>query len=503
MQSDAEATSLSADSIRARFVSDSTAVVGRDTLTLHRHTAGFYAARAFEQVWENRGARDSMLAALLHVEDEGIRPTDVGADRLSTTAGSDEAARIDQDVLLTDGYFRLADALLGNRIDLQSVYRYDWYPVRRTASPAELLAAALTANDAGRAIGRALDRLRPSDPEYRALRAALAAARLDDGTPVIADGEDLAPGDTSEVTPVLRRRLARTRDWTLADPPDSLSRIYDAGLSAALRRFQARRGLEPTGILDAATRNALNTPGNRAVPLLALNLERWRWMPEALGERHVWVNIPSYELEVRHRDRAGWRHDLTMPVVVGQNGRWRTPVFSDTITQVVFNPTWTIPASIQMESYGRVDPRGIVRGPGPGNPLGRVKFVFPNPHGIYLHDTNAPARLRWNNRALSHGCIRIGDPRGLADIMLARQGWDSTRVASHFSGPWVTEPVDLEVPVPVHLVYFTAEADAAGAVRRVDDVYGWDRPLARALGYTDEELEAAREAVHPRHLAAE
>jgi murein L,D-transpeptidase YcbB/YkuD len=454
-------------------------------------------------VWAVPQARDSILQALLSVEDEGIRPSDVGAERLVTEAGLDERSRIDRDVLLTDGFFRLADALLGNRLDLQSVYRYDWYPIRRTASTAQLLAAALAAPDAGKSVNRALDRLRPADPGYRALRAALAIARADDGTPAIADGDDLAPGDTADVVPVLRRRLTRTHDWTRPNPPDSLARIYDPGLTAALRRFQARHDLEPTGILDRETRAALNTPGSRAVPLLALNLERWRWMPQALGDRHVWVNIPAYELAVRERDATGWRQGRVMPVVVGQNGRWRTPVFSDTITQVVFNPTWTIPASIQMEAYGRVDPRGMVRQPGPSNPLGRVKFVFPNPHGIYLHDTNAPARLHWNNRALSHGCIRLGDPRGLAGDVLASQGWDSTRVASHFTGPWVTEPVDLEVPLPVHLVYFTVEAGADGAVRRVDDVYGWDRPLARALGFTDEELDAARAAVSPRGAPAE
>ena len=137
----------------------------------------------------------------------------------------------------------------------------------------------------------------------------------------------------------------------------------------------------------------------------------------------------------------------------------------------------------------------MVRQPGPSNPLGRVKFVFPNPYGIYLHDTNAPAPVRWEYRALSHGCVRLGDPRGLARDLLAPQAWDSTRVAGQFSGPWVTEPIELSHPVPVHLVYFTARADSRGTVRRVSDVYGWDRALAEALGYTEGELADAREAL--------
>jgi murein L,D-transpeptidase YcbB/YkuD len=292
----------------------------------------------------------------------------------------------------------------------------------------------------------------------------------------------------------LRRRLANTGDWVGRQRPDTLARVYDPGLADALRRFQDRAGLEPTGELDPATIDALNTPGSRLIPLLAVNLERWRWLPAELGERHIWVNIPEFQLEVRHREEGEWLVQRSMPVVVGSPGRWRTPVFSDTVSQVVFNPTWTIPASIQRESYGRVDPRGMVRQPGPSNPLGRVKFVFPNPYGIYLHDTNAPARLRWEYRALSHGCVRLGDPRGLARDLLQPQSWDSTRVAGHFTGPWVTEPIDLSHPIPVHLVYFTARADSRG-VRRTSDVYGWDGALAEALGFTADELAAAREAM--------
>jgi murein L,D-transpeptidase YcbB/YkuD len=169
-------------------------------------------------------------------------------------------------------------------------------------------------------------------------------------------------------------------------------------------------------------------------------------------------------------------------------------VFSDTLSQVVFSPTWTIPASIQMESYGWVNPRGVVRGPGPGNPLGRVKFVFPNPHAIYFHDTNARAAFERDVRAVSHGCIRLHEPQALAEHVLREEGWDTTRVAARFRGPWRTEPVDLTRPLPVHLVYLTAEPAPDGGVRVLDDVYGYDAPLAEALGYTPEEVEAARAA---------
>jgi len=485
------------DALSARVLSDSTALVAGDTLELHAATVPFYRGRAFAPAWLDTGARDSLLAALAVVEDEGLRPEYVGADRLlpfaRERARSDTAA-VDRELLLSDAYFRLADALLGRRLDVVTVYRYDWHVGGRTAPTTDLLTAALAGPHPGAALSRVLDVLRPTDPDYRAMRVAMARARRDDGTPALDAAARLAAGDTSDVTPLLRRRLARTGDWLGRQPATASARIFDPALADALRRFQARAGLEASAELDDATRAALNRPGRDAVPLMAVNLERWRWMPSTLGDHHIIVNIPQYELQLRRRTDAGWRSERTMPVVVGRSGRWRTPVFSDTITQVVFNPTWTIPASIQMESYGRVDPRGIVRGPGPGNPLGRVKFVFPNPHGIYLHDTNSRRSLSADYRALSHGCIRLADPRGLAGDLVTGPEWDSTRVAARFNGPWVTEEVDLEAPLPVHLVYFTALPGPGGVVERVDDVYGWDAPLARALGFDEADLAAARAA---------
>ena len=334
----------------------------------------------------------------------------------------------------------------------------------------------------------------PPHPEYAALRAALARARGDDGTPALPDGPDLAPGASDPAVALLRRRLARTGDFTGPAAPDSLARRFDPALAVALARFQTRHGLTPSGALDAPTRAALARRGDALVPLLALNLERWRWLPDALGDRHVWVNLPAYELRLRTRDGARWRDEHTMRVVVGSTGRWRTPVFSDTVSQVVFSPTWTIPASIQRESYGWVNPRGVVRGPGPGNPLGRAKFVFPNPHAIFLHDTNARSGFDREVRALSHGCIRLHEPQALAELVLRDEGWDAERVAERFQGPWRTEPVDLTRPLPVHLVYLTVEPTPDGGVRVLDDAYRYDAPLAEALGYTAEELAAARAA---------
>lgn len=215
--------------------------------------------------------------------------------------------------------------------------------------------------------------------------------------------------------------------------------------------------------------------------LLRLNLERWRWMPDSLGDFHVLVNIPAYRLTVRERVGDAWREVSSMRVVVGKQG-WSTTVMTDTIEQVVFNPTWTIPPSIQREQYGAYRGR-MVRPPGPGNPLGRAKFLFPNEYAIYIHDTPTRWPFAREGRAYSHGCIRAQHPDSLAmAIMAYANGWAPEEVTAIWNGPWRLRPVALEKPVPVHLAYFTAWADADGVVTQYEDVYGRDAPLATALG---------------------
>jgi murein L,D-transpeptidase YcbB/YkuD len=170
-----------------------------------------------------------------------------------------------------------------------------------------------------------------------------------------------------------------------------------------------------------------------------------------------------------------------MRVVVGLPS-WATTVMTDTLETVVFNPTWSIPASIQRESYGAYRGR-VVRPAGPGNPLGRAKFLFPNEYAIYIHDTTSRWAFARDARAYSHGCVRAHHPDSLAmTIMAHANGWDPEEVEAIWRGPWRTRSVTLERPVPVHLVYFTAWADDDGRVTRYADVYGRDAPLAAALG---------------------
>jgi murein L,D-transpeptidase YcbB/YkuD len=278
------------------------------------------------------------------------------------------------------------------------------------------------------------------------------------------------------------------------DLPTALARAVADPVPAegVARTLEALRPQDPQyRALRAAYARALRDGDDALADLLRLNLERWRWLPDRLGDFHVLVNLPAYELTLREREPApvdaggdGYRDALRMRVVIGKRG-WSTTVMTDTMTQVVFNPTWSIPPSIQRESYGYY--RGqMVRPPGPGNPLGRAKFLFPNEYAIYLHDTPSRWPFERDARAYSHGCVRLHRPDSLAmAIMRHANGWADEEITEIWRGPWRHRPVDLERPVPVHLVYFTAWAEPDGRVTRYDDVYGRDPALAAALGLTD------------------
>jgi murein L,D-transpeptidase YcbB/YkuD len=244
-------------------------------------------------------------------------------------------------------------------------------------------------------------------------------------------------------------------------------------------------------------------------------MDRWRWMPDDLGDRHILVNIPAYALTVRERDETV----LAMRTIVGKPEN-RTPVFSAEMRSVVFSPYWNIPESIadleiapaiardpgyldrqnievlRIADSGvtPVDPlsldwndsealQGVAfrQRPGPGNALGHVKFLLPNPDAIYLHDTPADTLFQRERRAFSHGCIRVHQPEALAEYVLrSHSGWDVERIRSAMHAG-TQRAVELDEPIPVHLVYFTAWPGADG-VQFFDDVYGYDaRQLAASV----------------------
>ncbi len=280
---------------------------------------------------------------------------------------------------------------------------------------------------------------------------------------------------------------------------------------AALQKVLAGARLEAQRQRDGRDASA---PGEGPVPQIALNMERWRWMPDDFGAHHILVNVPAFHMAVRENGRAV----LDMKVVVGKTGH-ETPIFSGDMSTIVFSPYWNVPDSIaegetapaaardpdylarnnieilRVSKSGTiaVDPRKVDwddadaikalafrQKPGASNALGHVKFLFPNKYAVYLHDTPADALFERRGRALSHGCVRLEQPEALAKYVLRnRPEWDDTRIQAAMTAG-EEKQVPLKDKIPVHIVYFTAWPTGSGGVDTWPDVYGHDARQAKA-----------------------
>lgn len=347
------------------------------------------------------------------------------------------------------------------------------------------------------------DRLRHALGQYRKLLAA-------GGWGTVPTVKKLEPGaKDAAVVPALRRRmLAGAR--SAGD-----STAYDPALVEAVKTFQERHGLKPDGIVGAGTVEAMNVPVEARIDQLILNMERWRWVPKKLGDRYVLVNIPEFKLHMVD----GGKEVFDMRVIVGKEMK-ATPVFSDKMEYVVLAPYWGIPQSIVLEeiktamlrnpnfiesqnmellkgsgktvqpispksidwaSLDKTNWKYILRQrPGGENPLGPIKFIFPNENDVYLHGTPNAWLFNQTQRGFSHGCVRIEDPYKFASYLLRDQPeWTPEKIHETVDAgeeKWIT----LKEKLPVYIVYFTAWVDPAGAVHFRDDIYGHDQALEKA-----------------------
>jgi murein L,D-transpeptidase YcbB/YkuD len=336
--------------------------------------------------------------------------------------------------------------------------------------------------------------LDPNDYEPAKLRAAVASGnRSDVATATFLHlATDLSQGHV---------RGAYRMAWHIPDPP-----LDKAGqqtlLSQALATHKVRETLDallPAHPEYAALKKALAaTPKQDRATIVTLraNLERWRWMPHDLGPRYILVNVAAFELELVENDCAVDRHKL----IVGKTST-PTPQFATRATGLILNPWWDVPGSIVAESVGklvRTNPRAarahgyvwsggkIRQAPGPGNSLGQMKLVMPNPFTVYIHDTPSKPLFDQEVRAFSHGCIRTQDPFGLAERLLAgTPGWDRARI-DRVVASRVSTQVNFAQPLPVYVTYFTAATDETGTVRIHPDVYGRDKAVVGQL--TDREV---------------
>ncbi|MBA2626886.1 MAG: L,D-transpeptidase family protein [Gemmatimonadales bacterium] len=499
-----------------------------------------YRDRNFEPIWlqreHPRATARGLVEALTRADDQGLRMRDYDLAGLRKSlenayrkGGTTMQELADLDLRLTSLYLDYGKDLLTGRLDPAAVDT-GWYIKSRRAAVDSTLRAAIRAPNFEHMVAPLL----PKQPDYAALVKALEQYRAiasDGGWPDVPAGPPLAPGISSERVAALRVRLAATGDIAPSDTiPAGASASFDATVAAGVRRFQARHGLDTTGVVDRATLAALNVPVQTRIRQIELNLERLRWLPPDLGPRYVLVNIPDYRLHAYD----GGRDVLTMRVVVGSEYGHATPVFADTLSEVVFRPTWNVPRDITNEevipmvrkdpdylaqhhyelvrgnSAEPIDPRSIdwndvdtnkldfrVRQqPGDDNSLGRVKFLFPNQFDVYMHDTPARTLFGRNARALSHGCVRLEHPDRFAGYVLqGESAWTSERIQQAMTAD-STRNVRVKRAVPVYIVYLTAFA-TDGVLQFRHDPYGTDGRAIGKIGNPapDAALDSARVAL--------
>jgi len=455
----------------------------------------FYTQRQHAPAWVDHRRpteRAAVAIGLLNTaRQHGFDPADYDAAEL--LALSQQVEQIDKESprrleALAEFDTRLTAAMLAFGRDIAIGRQAPSGPFKSQRKTPNIVAAVAAAVDDP---ARFVDAVRPPHPEYAALQKA-----LDD-----LHGQKEQGGwikvPSAQSASELRQRLQVS------------GHLKGDDITAAVKSFQELHALPATGVVDKATLAALNVPLEWRMQQLAINLQRWRWMPDDLGPRHFLVNIPYFHLIARESGKQV----MDIRVVVGKPGQ-NTPIFSEDMESVVFSPYWNIPdtiaenetapavardpnylarqgieilrvsgSSTQTLSPSEVDwdDPDAVKGlafrqrPGAANALGHVKFLFPNKHNVYLHDTPADALFAKPGRAFSHGCIRVEEPEALAKYVLKdHPEWTEEAIFAAMRAG-VEKHVRLKQTIPVHIAYFTAWVDANGGLHFQPDIYNYDR----------------------------
>ena len=497
----------------------------------------FYAARTQGPVWTKDGQftvpAQAVMTAIRRADDWGLNAK---AFVLPTLApGADTAALADVEIQLATAILKYARQASGGRIDPSTLSRFNDH--RGTfADPAAVLAGISSSSKPD----AYLEALHPQHPQFQKLHEALVKAlhggpaKAEPAAPEpaklsLAAGPDIKPGGQHADIALIRAHLG------VAAPATASETTYDKPLVAAVKAFQEEHGLKANGVISPATRTALNGGSEskmkqatadpaRDIERIALNMERWRWMPADMGRFHILNNVPEFTTlvfkdgQIVHQEK----------IIVGKTNT-PTSMFSANMQFVIFHPEWGVPDSIKMKEilpslrrktsedsffglgptvsdtrvlqrhnlrvsyngrpvdasqidWSKTDPRAysFIQPAGGTNVLGVVKFRFPNRHDIYMHDTPQRDLFAQSLRAFSHGCMRVNNPRRLAEVILAEdRGWTPEKVGAALAGG--SQEVKLERPFPVHVAYFTARVDEDGKLRTFSDLYGHDAKLATAL----------------------
>ena len=476
----------------------------------------FYATRAYAPFWGDGAENVAGLRAALDTGPAQALPSHrYDADGLAAlfardAAAPSPAASAAREVAATRSYLRYAGdvnsgALRPSRIDPEIAI-----------SPTRLAPAVLLGKLGPEPVATVLSRLAPGTPDYALLMAEKvrleAASATDTWGPEVPTGPTLHEGDTDPRVAALRARLARIGFG--APTAEVAGDLFDPGLKAQVEAFQRDYGLNADGAVGQHTLAEINASPRDRLEQVVVNLERSRWLNHDFGPRYILVNIPDYRATVYENRLPVW----TTKVVVGEAKKTRTTEFSEVMSYLVVNPSWNVPSSIakrdllpklrrdpaalsrtnmqlltpagtvidprlvDWNAVGDTFPFRIRQSPSDGNALGKVKFMFPNDHAIYMHDTPHRELFARDARAFSNGCVRLQDPDGLAFLLLRDQVSDPEAAFDAWVAGKAEKTVTLKDPIPVNIVYRTVFVDDAGKIRYRDDVYGRDAEVLEALG---------------------
>jgi murein L,D-transpeptidase YcbB/YkuD len=475
----------------------------RPALTAH------YVQQRGTIYWVGTGRMTPFIQRLIDAEDDGLNRADYPTDALiqlrDAVTPDDPWSAAEAELLFSAFFVSYAADLKIGRVTPGKVDKR-LFRNRKTIDVLRVLTDLKKQRDPGAFLATFESR----NPHYRALKKMLALYRAmakSGKWPTIPAGPNIKPGGSDARIPQIRNLLMYIGDYRGSGGGGN---SYDKDMLDAVVRFQARHGLEAKGLIGKQTVLALNVPPAERVKQIKLNMERWRWMPENLGNHHITVNLAAYELQEVENQAVVDRMDVVVGAVATQ-----TPEFSDEMEYVDLNPTWTVPYSIatkemlpklranpfayatdfdvfmngKLASWLQIDwnaygpgnfPFTFRQRPGPKNALGRVKFMLPNPHNIYLHDTPAKDKFLQTTRAFSHGCIRLSRPIDFAYRIVGEiAGWPRKKIDAVLASGKTTR-VPLPEKIPVHLIYSTA-FDGVNGIEFRPDIYGRDRKLEAAL----------------------
>ena len=448
-------------------------------------------------IWIHKGewtkCATALLEAFSRAGEEGLRSEDyapfVEALNKANLASPESQKKADE--LLTLAALDYISDMKGARLKPSSINK-DIHINASVINEVELLKSYVTLRDqCGWIYG-----LAPSLPEYQRLKNHLALYRQKEaqgGWPQLPKGTKLEKGDKGPLVETLRVQLMM-QDAMSAEGQGS--DVFDENLETALKSYQEYHGLDPDGKVGGGTLAALNIPVEHRIQSIIVSLERQRWLPDPLPARYLEINIPGFYL----RAVEGGTTAFYMPIITGKQYR-KTPVFNAFMTEIIFNPSWHVPASIvneilpKMESNPEAYARKgyylseggegggvrLVQSPGNANALGKIRFTIDSPYSIYLHGTPNPKLFHKANRSLSHGCIRVENPPKLAEFVFHKpEEWSLRHIQDEASGT-VTKHVKLEHPLPVFVTYSTVFEDENHKMHFVDDEYGQDKEIWQAM----------------------